>query len=164
MLRGTHHGSASGGVPLWAGGAGEPPPPSGRSVSPGLAAGQLSPRPRLSQLTREPRPRGPAREGRDGRLHRPAQPGTPAETRPPNSGHKPRLRSPSCLRPARPAPSENRPAEDALGFPRLLCSAGSVQPQLRTLQGTRLSPRLPGGQKPSSISRVHEISPVLGWA
>lgn len=35
-----------------AGGAGQPPPPSRRSVSPGLAAGQLAPRPRLCPLAR----------------------------------------------------------------------------------------------------------------
>lgn len=57
-----------------AGGAGEPPPPSGRSVSPGLAAGQLARRPRLSPLVRQPRPRGP----RQGGPRRPPAPPRPA--------------------------------------------------------------------------------------
>lgn len=57
-----------------AGGAAEPPPPSGRSVSPGLAAGQLAPRPRLSPLARQPRPRGP----RQGGPRRPPAPPRPA--------------------------------------------------------------------------------------
>lgn len=70
-------------------------------------------------LAGAPRPRGPVREGRDGRLHRPAQPGTPAETPPPSQASPP-LPSQSAASPPRPAPSENRPAEDVPGFPRLL--------------------------------------------
>lgn len=55
------------------------------------AAGALPARSLAGSLARAPRPRGPAREDRDGRLHRPAQPGTPAETPPPSQASPPLL-------------------------------------------------------------------------
>lgn len=113
-------------------------------------------------LAGAPRPRGPAREGRDGRLHRPAQPGTPAETPPPSQASPP-LPSLSAASPPRPAPSENRPAEDAL-VSRVfsLCGIRSAL-ALDAAEISRLGPRLSSGQKPSSISETHDTSPCGQW-
>lgn len=129
MRRGTHHGSASGGVRFsggWAGGARLPPPPCRRSVSPGLAAGQLAQRPRLRPSARSLARSGAQAAGpRQGGPRRPPAPPRPAWDPSRDAPSVSSLASaPLAVRcqpaPPRPAPSENRPAEDAPGFPRLL--------------------------------------------
>lgn len=129
----------------WAGGAGQPPPPSRRSVSPGLAAGQLAPRPRLCPLARSL-----ARWlGRPGRGAPPGRTETAACTAPPSPGPQPRrplrrwprLRSSSCPRPARPAPHPPRTAQ--LRTPRVsrVFSLCGISPAFRSGLCSGLPPR-----------------------
>lgn len=128
-----------------AGGAGQPPPPSRRSVSPGLAAGQLAPRPRLCPLARSL-----ARWlGRPGRGAPPGRTETAACTAPPSPGPQPRrplrrwprLRSSSCPRPARPAPHPPRTAQ--LRTPRVsrVFSLCGISPAFRSGLCSGLPPR-----------------------
>lgn len=174
MRRGTHHGSASGGVRFsggWAGGARLPPPPCRRSVSPGLAAGQLAQRPRLRPSARSLARSGAQAAGpRQGGPRRPPAPPRPAWDPSRDAPSVSSLASaPLAVRcqpaPPRPAPHPPRTAQPRT--PRVsrvfsLCGISSAL-ALDAAEVSRLGPRLSSGQKPSSISKTHDASPSGPW-